>query len=322
MKHASLRSKNIGNSPESFSLNIRRLAELIDMFHTRKATDVRDKAYALYGMSSDDLDKAGLRPNYDISWEVLFKDIVKFVFGNDVTVETSNNTQRAEIKSKGCVLGQVTSVRSDNEQNVNIKFKHNRTAQYPHQEIKWSLLAPAKSIQELDIVCLLRGALQPTIIRLCKDYFAIIVAAVTPIEESGRFKQLELSNSITNFPRDFLLVWDWEQLLGELQDQEESKNWALLDKETRIWNVALVLGDLGEYEMAETRLREAMKGYVVAFGEACPSIPKSRYGLTPLLWAAGNGYNVVVNLLLTKDGIDPDLKDSQYGQTPLLWAAE
>jgi ankyrin repeat protein len=40
---------------------------------------------------------------------------------------------------------------------------------------------------------------------------------------------------------------------------------------------------------------------------------------TPLLWAAMNGYERVVELLLRK-GMDPDSRDN-FGQSPLLWAA-
>jgi hypothetical protein len=98
------------------------------MFHTRKATDIRDKVYALLGMSSEDLEEAGLRPNYQVLWEELFKDLVKFILGKDISVETSNSTQRAVIKSKGCVLSQVSSVRSGNRQNVNITFTSKNTA--------------------------------------------------------------------------------------------------------------------------------------------------------------------------------------------------
>jgi hypothetical protein len=44
--------------PGVFTLGIRPLGELIDMYHTHKATDLRDKIYALLGMSSDNPSEA------------------------------------------------------------------------------------------------------------------------------------------------------------------------------------------------------------------------------------------------------------------------
>jgi hypothetical protein len=330
IERAGLRSKYTTNSPERFSLYIRCLAELVDMFRTRKATEVRDKVYALLGMSSDDPGEAGLRPDYEVPWKDLFQQLVRFVLGKDVCVETSDNSQRAVIKSKGCILGQVSSV-SDDGQNVNITSKN--AAWYSGDKRKWTLQASAKSIREGDIVCFLQGASKPTIIRLCKDHFAIVIIAATPLNESRSFGLLELSKSIAYFPRDFLLVWDWEKLLGESQNQEEYEVLAKYipvlahskaefgdhsDKATRIWNVALVLGDLGECEKAEKRLQEAIE---MVIGKEYSHTLKSRYGLTPLSWAAGNGYDAVVKLLLAKDGVDVDLKDSQHSRTPLSWAA-
>ncbi|KAM3149290.1 hypothetical protein ABEW05_010451 [Botrytis cinerea] len=48
---------------------------------------------------------------------------------------------------------------------------------------------------------------------------------------------------------------------------------------------------------------------------------KDRNGQTPLLLAAINGHDAVVKLLLEKDA-DIESKDSRYGRTPLLWAAK
>jgi hypothetical protein len=288
------------------------------MFHTRQATNPRDKIYALLDMSLDDSSKATLQPDYTISCGNLFKQLVKYILGEDTFVEDSSQGPR--IKSKGCILGQVSLVRRGDGQNVNITFKSKNATWYYSDNIEWTLQALAKSIQENDIVCLLQGALKPTIIRLCKHHFAIVVVAVTPLKGGGNFKQLEFSQLVKRWC-DFLLVWDWEQPLKESQDQDELNNWISFDQATKTWNVALILGDLEEYERAEKRLREAIKGYEIEFGKE-QSMLKSQYGLTPLLWAAGNGYDIVVNLLLTIDGIGLDVKDSQYGQTPLLWAAE
>jgi hypothetical protein len=122
----------------------------------------------------------------------------------------------------------------------------------------------SSSHRERDIVCLLQGASNLTIIRLYKDHFAIVVIAAIPLNERGSSRPLELSKSITHFPRDFLLVWDLEHLLGESQDREEyetlmqTNNWVSLDKAIGTWNDELILGDLEEYKKAEERLREAI----------------------------------------------------------------
>src|SRR5947207_8079009 len=41
-----------------------------------------------------------------------------------------------------------------------------------------------------------------------------------------------------------------------------------------------------------------------------------KYGLTPLSWAADNRHERVVQLLLSREGVDVDSKD-KYGRTPL-----
>lgn len=53
IRGAIFRPKYATSSSGRFSLDIRPLGELIDMYHTHEATKLHDKVYALLGMSSN-----------------------------------------------------------------------------------------------------------------------------------------------------------------------------------------------------------------------------------------------------------------------------
>lgn len=119
--------------PGGFSLDIRPLGELMDMYHTRKATDRRDKVYALFGMSSDDPSSddhsaEGLSVNYDTSWGEVFRKLVKFSLSDQMSVDTWDDKEVAVIKGKGYVLGRVPpaerGITPDDRQSVGITWKN------------------------------------------------------------------------------------------------------------------------------------------------------------------------------------------------------
>ena len=151
--------------------------------------------------------------------EKLLQRLVKFLLCKEISVETWDDREIAVIKSKGCILGQVSSVESDStrydRQHVTVIFKNTSTSLEYRRKWgdRWTLQASAKSIRKGDIVCLLQGASKPTIIRPCKDHFAVIVIAV-PLRRIQ-----ESLPSMERFPRDFLLVWNWDESLPNLQGQ-------------------------------------------------------------------------------------------------------
>jgi ankyrin repeat protein len=348
IREAIFRSEYSTDSSSRAALNICPLGELMDMYHAHGATQRHDKVYALLGMSSDDLSQAGLLPDYQVPWEELLQRLIKFLLCKEISVETWGDKEIAVIKSKGCVLGKVTSVRGymfqDNKQSVNVTLTNikRQTRNIKQRSAHWTFQVSAKPIQVGDIICLLQGASNPTIIRLRKDHLAVIMIAVTPLDnaqtKNGHIERPTVSTLEKIFTRDFLLVWDWENSFEKLQDQQryemlmnkgnpvskcsKTKSEDGLSKATRIWNVALILGDLEEYENAGENLREAVNHYATAFGKSDSCTPESQYGQTPLAWASWNGYDTVVNVLLAKAEIDPDLEDSQYGLTLLSWAAK
>jgi ankyrin repeat protein len=263
IKEAVLRPKTIPRSSGRFSLNMRPLGELIDMYHTHGATKRHDKIFALLGMSRDNPGVSGLSLNYAVPWETLFEQSIKLLLSSQVSVEVRAE-MTAVIESKGCILGKVSSVEResrDDRQQVSIIFKD--ASGYLRRERKWTLQPSAKFVQAGDLVSLLRGASTPTIIRPHKDHFSVVMIAA-PLKdigaEDGSIGQPE---EPIFFPHDFLLVWNW----GTQYSNEDIGH---SDKRIRLRNVALILEDAEEYEKADESFRDTVKIYERGPGEEDP----------------------------------------------------
>ncbi|EAA29120.1 HET-domain-containing protein [Neurospora crassa] len=199
---------------DNFSLDIRPLGELIDMYRSRQATERHDKVYALLGMCSDNPTAAGLSADYTISWVQLLNKVIHFSLSELVSVGLWDNQEIAFIEGKGCVLGQVSSVQKnatwEDRQDVVITWR--KVFDVPVS--RWSLLTTAKSIQKNDTVYLLQGASRPTILRPCNYHWVVIKIAVYLEDDSqaatGEVKWSELLQSVKVFPHDFRLSWDWD----------------------------------------------------------------------------------------------------------------
>ncbi|KAH8593044.1 hypothetical protein B0O99DRAFT_688940 [Bisporella sp. PMI_857] len=203
-------------------------------------------------MNSDSHSTASLLSDYRVSWKASLQRLVKFLLGELVSVETWEGKEIVVIQSKGWVLVQVSSIKSDQDgrQNVNIIFENT-----------------------------------PRSLEICKDHSAIVIIAVifgTGYEQRPGMLAVRTSPSMESFLRGFLLVWDWgkspEYLQGRARYEASVETNTLvpgylkeaLSKAIRLHNAALILRDLEEYKEAEKRQKEAIEGYKVAFREEDP----------------------------------------------------
>ncbi|EJT69137.1 hypothetical protein GGTG_13246 [Gaeumannomyces tritici R3-111a-1] len=261
--------------PARFSLNIRPLGELVDMYHTRKATEPLDKVYALLGMSSD---AAEIEANYKASWEDLFRKLINFSLSDQVSVSTWEQKEVAVIEAKGCVLGEVSSAGDDANQDgqkVEITWKTalDLSDRKEQQSSHFALQPSAKAVEKGDVVCLLQGASKPTIIRLCDGFSAIVRIAGPATDRLPKWPDSE-----TALPADLLLIWDWDESKGKSQGGKgyehlvssrrvpkcpntECQCQDHLDKASRLWNFGILLNKVWRYDEAVKNLRKAVEVY-------------------------------------------------------------
>ncbi|KAJ5640280.1 uncharacterized protein N7484_008142 [Penicillium longicatenatum] len=164
------------------------VGQLMDMYRFHDATVPHDKLYALLGLCSDDPNAPGLKPNYRLPWHEVFAQVVAYILSRDCAVETWPEQDTAVIKGQGCILGQIEGVEdgsSDNgQQRIDVFFT--KAGQEMGYESRWGshwvVQASPVSIQKGDIVVLLRGAAMPSIMRVCRDHFTIIIIAAKPLQ--------------------------------------------------------------------------------------------------------------------------------------------
>jgi hypothetical protein len=247
------------------SLGIRPLSELIDMYHAHEATDRRDKVFALLGMSSDSpttLQDAGLSPDYNVPWEELLRRLIKFFLGDQALVYTWPNRETATIRARGCLVGEMAWVKGQRISTISIapKATSGRSSQF---ETRWISQPTAKSVQPNDLVCFIKGARAPLIVRPHEDYFSVVLISVPALEEfaikSERGRQHE--HTSPHLLGDVLLVWDWGR--SQHSPQVNLRSWDYygpeigpdkvpdgedkdaLAKVARLWNTASLYQDAG-----------------------------------------------------------------------------
>ncbi|KAK3947007.1 heterokaryon incompatibility protein-domain-containing protein [Pseudoneurospora amorphoporcata] len=347
IRGAIFRPKYATSQSHNFSLNIRPLGELIEMYHTREATDRRDKVYALLGISSDNPTAAGLFADYKIPWKQLFNKLIYFFLSELVCVGLSDDKEIAVIGGKGCILGEVSSVQRnatwDDRQDVAITWRNDPS--YICVEEAWgsSLTLPTtvKSVQKGDVVCLLQGASRPTILRPSNDHWVVIMIAVSPSGDSQATTG-DIKQSIAVFPHNFLLIWNWDidpdnnhDYFASIPEHSKTELEGCLDMATRIRNVRLILQEVEQYGIAVKNLREetaVLERALRSMGnleKTCPGPRGSEKGdakeletmvnqliedkgqWTLLCLAAENGHETVVKLLLDTGKVDLHVDELQ-----------
>lgn len=221
------------------------LGHLLDMYHTYKATKQHDKVYALLGICADL--SGDLQPNYTLPWHDLFRQTISHILGTGVQIRTWPQREIAMISGKAIVCGLITSVMPEGFHDE-VKFTDPTLWGHTSMMSKFS-----KPIQIGDLICILNGSSQATVIRPCEDFFQIIAAQI-PMHDALNTSRMDWPKYL-QIQHDLCLVWDWElstqalgsnvqhQKLGDRLGEEllQPGDEGLCEKSTRMLKIAELL---------------------------------------------------------------------------------
>ena len=236
IKDASLRPKRAIHREDRFSLNVCTLRELLDLYRDRKASDRRDKLFAVIGMSSDVAIPTTLLPDYKTAWPELFRRLFKSIVGEGAVIKTWDSGI-AVARGRGWVIGHVKQGNPRPGCNkLDVEITPTLLPLFPGGDKLTTLNLTAMSARVDDAICVLEGSTALVIIRPQRDYWTVVsvgVGLVDVVLGTGHVssdtcrhlthnESIEFISSLSSpycdnlrqFSCDLVLVWDWEPQPG------------------------------------------------------------------------------------------------------------
>lgn len=294
MRHVHSWPRSAPSTSSPFSLQIRPLPHLVDLYHTRNATKMIDKVYGLLGMctGAPGTESQPFLADYGAHWRDVFRQLIRLSIPGTLHIDIRGEKESvAEIRVKGRIIGEVLSVNEDyargDVRKISIEWrKQGRRKLGIASSV--SLQASAKPVEAGDVICLLGEAWEPTIIRLFSSYAIIIM--IQPPFSSANSEWSVLRQRITPPFADFTLMWDW----GARQNEQAQKNccklqssfvesngsgsqradpmllqqheWVRnnLDESVRLFRHGMLLNGMSRYEESANLIQEAIRTYRMA----------------------------------------------------------
>ncbi|KAK3369579.1 heterokaryon incompatibility protein-domain-containing protein [Lasiosphaeria ovina] len=269
-----------GPASNRFSLGVRPLWELINMFQNREATDRRDKVYALLGMSSDV--PTGLSPDYTVPWSDVLRRLTGNLFGGRASVEAWDDSDVSVVTTKARFLGEVD--RSANRPNTKdwagggeVRIRWSLATRHPKAEkLHFSYVnygASARRTLSGDILCSIEGVSAPVIVRLYGNYLVLVSTSVTFQDDIHLHatQPLTWSPETSHCYHSVSIIWDWGSSSADLTD---SQQWSFGTQLPHGWTqtaetmegAALLLRDASRYSKAADLCHMAIEAYTAGNG--------------------------------------------------------
>ncbi|PSN65258.1 HET-domain-containing protein [Corynespora cassiicola Philippines] len=165
------------------SLGILPLLQLVETFRAQKATDRRDKIYALLGLSTD-ASELKIRANYLKPWEELLVNLLGPTLGVHATITMQREWNCVRVHANACIIGRIHSVSAAStgtaSHDVRLDVARSIRGTTCHSLASWVVRDIDIRIETGDILCLVKEARLPMLIRTQKDRLVVVAIALQP----------------------------------------------------------------------------------------------------------------------------------------------
>ena len=318
----------------------------------------RDRVLDAFGTNEKSLKNDGILMDSNLPWDETFQLLTRHLLSDALKVDSWRDEGVALLRGRGCVLGRVSSVLPAGDEGpevVTVAWKapsRHFLGGKREWSSDWTLAASTFPTRPGDIIVVLDGAAEPTLIRACEHHVKIIRAILSPTDVSR-----DAITHVVPSPYDFLLFWHCDAPSAENKEhdgQELPLSYGPssvfpsdigVDRTETLFSLGLILRDANQHDSASQVFAEVSRACIAELlskndGGGATQIARHYRWKTPkkshestltelftkhgngpasLRYAASTGIEAAVSLLLNIG--DADLR-IQGANAPFVLAAK
>jgi len=238
----------------------------------------RDRVLDAFGTNEKSLKDDGIPMDSNLPWDETFQFLTRHLLSDALKVDNWRDVGVALLRGRGCVLGWVSSILQAGDEGpevATIAWKapsRHFLGGKREWSSDWTLAASTLPTRPGDIIVVLDGAAEPTLIRACENHVKIIRAILSPTDVSR-----DAITHVVLSSYDFLLFWHCDAPSAESKVEDGQKlpfsygssslflSEIGLDRTEALFSLGMILRDANQHDSASQVFVEVSRACIAEF---------------------------------------------------------